>query len=91
MRKGAVDAILNYLNAPATVGTENCCCRCHAGGQCRGSARDNAIADAIAKAGGTPLAVAKDGRMLGVIHLKDIVKPASASVSPSFAAWASRP
>ena len=34
----------------------------------------NAIADAIAKSGGTPLAVAKDGRLLGVIHLKDIVK-----------------
>ncbi|MBS0519779.1 MAG: potassium-transporting ATPase subunit KdpB [Proteobacteria bacterium] len=33
-----------------------------------------AIAEKIAKAGGTPLAVAKDGRMLGVIHLKDIVK-----------------
>ena len=32
------------------------------------------IADEIAKAGGTPLAVAKDGRLLGVIHLKDIVK-----------------
>ena len=26
------------------------------------------------KSGGTPLAVAKDGRLLGVIHLKDIVK-----------------
>jgi K+-transporting ATPase ATPase B chain len=34
----------------------------------------NAIAEAIAKSGGTPLAVAKDGRLLGVIHLKDIVK-----------------
>ena len=33
-----------------------------------------AIADTIAKAGGTPLAVVKDGRLLGVIHLKDIVK-----------------
>ena len=33
-----------------------------------------AIADAIAKSGGTPLAVAKDDRLLGVIHLKDIVK-----------------
>ena len=32
------------------------------------------ISDKIAKAGGTPLAVAKDGRLLGVIHLKDIVK-----------------
>ncbi|HEY4075823.1 MAG TPA: potassium-transporting ATPase subunit KdpB [Rhizomicrobium sp.] len=33
-----------------------------------------AISDKIAKAGGTPLAVAKDGKLLGVIHLKDIVK-----------------
>ena len=34
----------------------------------------NAIADEIAKSGGTPLAVARDGRLLGVVHLKDIVK-----------------
>ncbi len=33
-----------------------------------------AIADTIAKTGGTPLAVSKDERLLGVIHLKDIVK-----------------
>ncbi|MBC2885552.1 potassium-transporting ATPase subunit KdpB [Ochrobactrum sp. CM-21-5] len=33
-----------------------------------------AIADTIARAGGTPLAVVKDKRLLGVIHLKDIVK-----------------
>ncbi|MBL7590042.1 HAD-IC family P-type ATPase, partial [Escherichia coli] len=33
-----------------------------------------AIAEEIAKAGGTPLAVAKDGRLLGVVYLKDIVK-----------------
>jgi K+-transporting ATPase ATPase B chain len=33
-----------------------------------------AIAERIAKSGGTPLAVAKDKRLLGVIHLKDIVK-----------------
>ena len=32
------------------------------------------IADRIAKTGGTPLAVVKDKRLLGVIHLKDIVK-----------------
>ena len=32
------------------------------------------IADGIAKSGGTPLAVAKEGKLLGVIHLKDIVK-----------------
>jgi K+-transporting ATPase ATPase B chain len=34
----------------------------------------SAIAERIAKTGGTPLAVAKDKRLLGVIHLKDIVK-----------------
>ncbi len=34
----------------------------------------NSIAERIAKTGGTPLAVAKDRKLLGVIHLKDIVK-----------------
>ena len=33
-----------------------------------------AIVERISKAGGTPLAVAKDKRLLGVIYLKDIVK-----------------
>ncbi len=32
------------------------------------------ITDEIARAGGTPLAVAKDGQLLGAIFLKDIVK-----------------
>jgi len=31
-------------------------------------------AEAIAKGGGTPLAVAENGRVLGLVHLKDIVK-----------------
>ena len=31
--------------------------------------------DRISRSGGTPLAVAEKGRLLGVIHLKDIVKP----------------
>ena len=34
-----------------------------------------AAVDRIARAGGTPLAVAVDGRLMGVIELKDIVKP----------------
>jgi potassium-transporting ATPase ATP-binding subunit len=34
----------------------------------------NAKSDEIAKAGGTPLAVARNGKLLGVISLKDIVK-----------------
>jgi K+-transporting ATPase ATPase B chain len=32
------------------------------------------ITDEIARAGGTPLAVARDGRLLGAIFLKDVVK-----------------
>ena len=40
-----------------------------------GDTRDiQQISDEISKAGGTPLAVARDGKLLGVIHLKDIVK-----------------
>jgi len=30
--------------------------------------------DRIARSGGTPLAVAADGRLLGIIHLKDVIK-----------------
>ncbi|WP_288191381.1 potassium-transporting ATPase subunit KdpB [uncultured Phyllobacterium sp.] len=67
IRKGAVDAVLAYVNS-TTVAT----------GTVRASAelvRElQSIADQIAKAGGTPLAVVRDGKLLGVIHLKDIVK-----------------
>jgi len=74
IRKGAVDAILDYLKIsspkPASVGA--------AARKITVSAEltreVNAIAGSIAKSGGTPLAVAKDGRLLGVVHLKDIVK-----------------
>jgi K+-transporting ATPase ATPase B chain len=71
VRKGAVDAILNYLNgAPAAVGAVQTLPRVSPD-----TAREaQAIADVIAKSGGTPLAVAKDGKLLGIIHLKDIVK-----------------
>src|SRR4029077_20831258 len=33
-----------------------------------------ASANMVSKSGGTPLAVAKDGGLLGVIHLKDVIK-----------------
>ncbi|HSV28786.1 MAG TPA: potassium-transporting ATPase subunit KdpB [Candidatus Omnitrophota bacterium] len=35
----------------------------------------NQLVERVAKSGGTPLVVARDGRPLGVIHLKDIIKP----------------
>jgi K+-transporting ATPase ATPase B chain len=58
IRKGAVDAVLAY----AGVSSEP-------------AAREiTALAERIAKAGGTPLAVVAGKRLLGVIHLKDIVK-----------------
>ncbi|MBB3594173.1 K+-transporting ATPase ATPase B chain [Rhizobium sp. BK529] len=63
IRKGAVDAVLSYVNGDASSknGAE--------------VVRElQSISDEIAKAGGTPLAVARDGRLLGIIQLKDIVK-----------------
>ena len=75
VRKGAVDAILNYLNPPATAVGAGSAARALRPSVSAEAVREiNAIADVIAKSGGTPLAVAKDGRLLGVIQLKDIVK-----------------
>jgi potassium-transporting ATPase ATP-binding subunit len=74
VRKGAVDAILDFLNHPEAVPSGNTvqALRPNVSGEL--TREVTAIADAIAKSGGTPLAVAKDGKLLGVIHLKDIVK-----------------
>jgi K+-transporting ATPase ATPase B chain len=73
IRKGAVDAVLAYVSGGAGI---------PAGAGSTVMARTGsdvvrelqAIADEVAKAGGTPLAVARDGRLLGIIQLKDIVK-----------------
>jgi K+-transporting ATPase ATPase B chain len=60
IRKGAVDAVIADLKGGAAASDV---------------AREiETIAAKVAKAGGTPLAVSKDGKLLGVIHLKDIVK-----------------
>jgi K+-transporting ATPase ATPase B chain len=76
VRKGAVDSILGFLNAPGpTLVSGGAAARALQPAVGSDIVREiTAIADAIAKSGGTPLAVAKDGRLLGVIHLKDIVK-----------------
>jgi len=75
VRKGAVEAILNYLNAPsAAVGSTSAVLVLQPVVSTDAVREVQAIADAIAKSGGTPLAVAKDGTLLGVVHLKDIVK-----------------
>jgi potassium-transporting ATPase ATP-binding subunit len=73
IRKGSVDAVLNHLNVPAASRASPV--RALQPSLSSDAAREiQAISDEIAKSGGTPLAVAKDGKLLGVIHLKDIVK-----------------
>ena len=75
VRKGAVDSILNYLNIPVTaVGPSGTVRSLQPVLNAEAARELTAVAELIARAGGTPLAVAKDGKLLGVIHLKDIVK-----------------
>ena len=74
VRKGAVDAILNYISGGTTQVASGNTMRAIQPMESELARETRAIADEIAKSGGTPLAVAKDGRLLGVIQLKDIVK-----------------
>ncbi|HWK45920.1 MAG TPA: potassium-transporting ATPase subunit KdpB [Stellaceae bacterium] len=62
IRKGAVSAVMAYVRD--VTGNPNLAF----------SKELDQAAERISRSGGTPLAVAKDGRMLGVIHLKDVVK-----------------
>ncbi|MBO0140083.1 potassium-transporting ATPase subunit KdpB [Agrobacterium sp. Ap1] len=72
IRKGAVDAVLAYVNGGTLPVAGNTAIA--ASPQSDTVRELQAIAEEIAKAGGTPLGVARDGKLLGVIHLKDIVK-----------------
>ena len=74
VRKGAVDAMLAYVGGPPQTVASGNVARARSRCRRRKRPRDPGDRDEIAKAGGTPLAVARDGRLLGVIHLKDIVK-----------------
>ena len=58
LRKGSVDAICKFVG--------------ERGGEVPGSFQETS--DRISRSGGTPLAVTDGKRLLGVIHLKDIVK-----------------
>jgi K+-transporting ATPase ATPase B chain len=58
IRKGAADAIAGYLKENGSMLPDEV----------------RATVDQVARSGGTPLVVAENGRALGVIHLKDIVK-----------------
>jgi len=79
IRKGAVDAIIAFAEGGATgplwrgaaAGTQAALRAAPVSDAVR---QVTVIAERIAREGGTPLAVAKDDRLLGVVHLKDIVK-----------------
>ncbi|MCV3241568.1 potassium-transporting ATPase subunit KdpB [Mesorhizobium sp. ZC-5] len=75
IRKGAVDAILAHVGANPTVAVASGAATAVKTQASTDSVREiRAIADEIAKVGGTPLAVSRDGRLLGIVYLKDIVK-----------------
>ena len=58
VRKGAADAIRAWVESGNGVYTPQC----------------EKLVDDVARQGGTPLVVARDHRVLGVVHLKDIIK-----------------
>lgn len=58
IHKGAADSVRAYVEAAGGVFSKEC---------------DEAV-ERIAKAGGTPLVVTKNCRVLGVVYLKDIIK-----------------
>lgn len=58
IRKGAAEAVKEYVTAGGGSYSEEC----------------DAVVTTIASKGGTPLVVAKNHKILGVIHLKDIIK-----------------
>lgn len=76
VRKGAVDAMLNYVGggAPTAVASGNTARAMQSAALSELGREIQAIADDVSKSGGTPLAVAKDGKLLGIVQLKDIVK-----------------
>lgn len=58
IRKGAADSVRAYVEAAGGVFSREC----------------DEVVERIAKAGGTPLVVTKNCRVLGVVYLKDIIK-----------------
>ena len=74
IRKGAVEAIVASLGSRPTATRGSAALAFYPDDVPETVGEVRAIAEEIAKAGGTPLAVARDGRLLGVVYLKDIVK-----------------
>jgi len=62
LRKGAIDSVLKFARGEASVSSPE-------------PQGFRAAVDRIARSGGTPLGLTDGSRILGVIHLKDVVKP----------------
>jgi K+-transporting ATPase ATPase B chain len=84
LRKGAVDAILRHAESTAAGASSSLASGTIAVGAIleRTGSLKNPVSleftravERISRAGGTPLAVSENGRLLGVVHLKDIIKP----------------
>ncbi|WP_297972126.1 potassium-transporting ATPase subunit KdpB, partial [uncultured Amaricoccus sp.] len=74
IRKGAVDAVLAHVGVPPAPRRAVGAPAPQPVAVPEAVREVQALAERIGKAGGTPLAVARDGRLLGVVALKDIVK-----------------
>lgn len=75
IRKGAIDAVLAHVAAVSGTAVRGGAAQAlHAGADAETVRETQALAERVAKTGGTPLGVTRDGRLLGVIHLKDVVK-----------------
>jgi potassium-transporting ATPase ATP-binding subunit len=62
LRKGAIDSVLKFASEQAGQSVQE-------------PQAFRVAVDRIARSGGTPLGLVDGGRILGVIHLKDVVKP----------------
>ena len=75
IRKGAVDSIIASVSSQPMATRGSGAALAFSPGVADETVREiQAIAEDVAKAGGTPLAVTRDSRLLGVVYLKDIVK-----------------
>jgi K+-transporting ATPase ATPase B chain len=75
IRKGAVDSVLDFLRkSPIAIASARAAGGSQSGPGAEAVRELNAVSDEISRSGGTPLAVVRDGRILGVVHLKDVLK-----------------
>ncbi len=75
LRKGAVDAVLAQAAPSVSEWSGRGTTTLSPGVDDRFHVEFDQAVERISRAGGTPLAVSENARLLGVVHLKDIIKP----------------